>query len=177
MFTVGTNNRLVGGVDIARVVEESSRESKSLSKEIDEYMDAQSFMQNVRRSLSGAFVGEGSGKCVNKPSLKELILSFHVALAKVNMSHEEDLEKCKVNTMQSFQDYLPDLKSKFLLHAQLVSNLFDARRVNFDALSHLMNAQLDFDIRFPMELLGRNLWKSGRILVDFILLILLLRLV
>lgn len=51
--------------------------------------------------------------------------------------------------MQSFQDYLFDLKSNFLFHTQVVGDPFDARRVNFDALSDLTSAHLDFDVHFP----------------------------
>ncbi|KAH1063704.1 hypothetical protein J1N35_028691 [Gossypium stocksii] len=61
MFTVGADNRLIGGVDIAHIFEESLAESTSLSKEIDEYMDVQSFMQNVQRSPT-AFARKGSDK-------------------------------------------------------------------------------------------------------------------
>ncbi|KAK5771925.1 hypothetical protein PVK06_048181 [Gossypium arboreum] len=87
-----------------------------------------------------------SSRCVNKLSLKELILSLHVALAKVDM------------------DYLPDLKSNFLLYAQVVGGLFNACRVNFNALSHLKNAQLDFDIRFPFRATWEEFveeWKNS----------------
>ncbi|KAH1063705.1 hypothetical protein J1N35_028692 [Gossypium stocksii] len=83
-----------------------------------------------------------------KATMKDMDEQHKLAMANLAKSHEEDLEKCKVNTMQSFQDYLPYLKSNFLLHAQMVGGLFDARKVNFDALSHLTNTQLDFDIRF-----------------------------
>lgn len=41
-------------------------------------------------------------------------------------SHEDALEKYKIDTMQSFQNYLADLKSNFLLDAQLVGGPFDA---------------------------------------------------
>lgn len=46
-ITVGADNRLICDAGIIHIVEESLSESTSLSKEIDEYMDMRSFMQNV----------------------------------------------------------------------------------------------------------------------------------
>ncbi|KAH1090878.1 hypothetical protein J1N35_018135 [Gossypium stocksii] len=257
MITVGIDNRFVGDAGITRIVKKSSGESTSLSKEIDEYMDTRSFMQNVRGGPSSASVEErsassrkkqkiivGAGNIIlsnenkevnehiipsassnsmKKPSLKELILSLQVALieagivsvetaggineeerdselhkhldkenkklvdlnkrlqyrliltekdieklyreiatkqvngvvleatmksmderhklvmANLSKSHEEALEKYKVYTMQSFQDYFPDLKSNFLLHVQVVGGPFDAYR-------HSSTVKVDFNL-------------------------------
>ncbi|KAH1121784.1 hypothetical protein J1N35_004944 [Gossypium stocksii] len=65
--------------------------------------------------------------------------------------------------MQNFQDYLPELKSNILLHAQVIGGPFDARKVNFDSLSHLTGAQLGFDIHFPSRLAWEEFveeWKN-----------------
>ncbi|KAH1038815.1 hypothetical protein J1N35_040558 [Gossypium stocksii] len=67
--------------------------------------------------------------------------------------------------MQSFQDYLPDLMSNFLLHAEVVDNPLDACRVNFNAFSNLTGAHLDFYVHFPFEpaweeFVGK--WKISR---------------
>ncbi|KAK5785889.1 hypothetical protein PVK06_040510 [Gossypium arboreum] len=66
-------------------------------------------------------------------------------------SHKEALEKYKSDTIQNFQDYLPDLKSNFLLHTQVVGDPFNACRVNFDVLDQLIGAQLDFNVHFPFR--------------------------
>ncbi|KAK5825626.1 hypothetical protein PVK06_020482 [Gossypium arboreum] len=72
-------------------------------------------------------------------------------IANLVKNHEKTLEKYKRETLQSFRDYLPDLRSNFLLHAQVVGDPFDAYGLNFDALSDFTSAQLDFDVHFPSE--------------------------
>lgn len=69
--------------------------------------------------------------------MKSMEEGHKLAMTNLAKSHDDALEKYKIDTMQSFQNYLPDLKSNFLLHAQIVGGPFDARRVNFDALSNL----------------------------------------
>ncbi|KAK5845331.1 hypothetical protein PVK06_001502 [Gossypium arboreum] len=66
MVTVGANNRLVSDANIIPVVEENLKESPSLSKEIDEYMLVQSFMQNVRGGPFGTSIREGSASSRKK---------------------------------------------------------------------------------------------------------------
>ncbi|MBA0676688.1 hypothetical protein Goari_018155 [Gossypium aridum] len=99
MITIGADNRLVGDVDTTRIIEETSWESISLSKEIDEYIKVRSFIQNVRGYPSSASAREGSASSlrkqkklllempiyVKKLSLKKLILSLQVALVEVGM--------------------------------------------------------------------------------------------
>ncbi|KAH1121576.1 hypothetical protein J1N35_004736 [Gossypium stocksii] len=60
ILTVGTNVTLVGNATTVHSVEEILEKSTSLSREIDEYMDVQFFMQNVRGGPSGTSVREGS---------------------------------------------------------------------------------------------------------------------
>ncbi|KAK5811299.1 hypothetical protein PVK06_026628 [Gossypium arboreum] len=88
------------------------------------------------------------GKVFLEVTMQAMDKQHKVVVANLEKSHKEALEKHKVDIMQSFKDYLPDLKSNFLLLAQVVGSPFDAHRVNFDAISHLTGAQLDFDIRF-----------------------------
>ncbi|KAH1056014.1 hypothetical protein J1N35_034079 [Gossypium stocksii] len=86
------------------------------------------------------------------------------AMANLVKSNEKDLEKYKRDTMQSFQDYLPNLKSKFLLCAQVAGGPFDIRKVSFDALSELIGAQLDFNVQFSFAVVWESFiekWKSN----------------
>ncbi|KAH1047084.1 hypothetical protein J1N35_037868 [Gossypium stocksii] len=66
IMITGADNRLLGDADTVRVVKENLEESTSLSREIDEYMDVQSSMQNVRGGLSSTFTGEGSASSKEK---------------------------------------------------------------------------------------------------------------
>ncbi|KAH1031854.1 hypothetical protein J1N35_044028 [Gossypium stocksii] len=66
MIIGGANNGLVGDAGTTHVVEESLRESTSLSREINEYMDVRSFMHNVQRGHSGAPTREGSASSQKK---------------------------------------------------------------------------------------------------------------
>ncbi|KAK8313914.1 hypothetical protein V6Z12_D01G140800 [Gossypium hirsutum] len=71
--------------------------------------------------------------------------------------------------MQNFQDYLLELNSNILLHAQVIGGPFDACKVNFDALSHLTDAQLGFDIYFPSGLAWEEFVKEWKNLNRFFL--------
>ncbi|KAH1128839.1 hypothetical protein J1N35_000217 [Gossypium stocksii] len=100
--------------------------------------------------------GEQTDKSVLEVALKSMDKEHKVIMTNLVKIHKEALEKYKMDTMQSFQDYLPDLKFKFLLHAQVVDGPFDACRVNFDTMSKLTGAQLDFDVQFP----SRAAWET-----------------
>ncbi|KAH1072863.1 hypothetical protein J1N35_025191 [Gossypium stocksii] len=62
MLTAGVDVALVSDADTASGVEESLEESTSLSREIDEYMEVRSFMQNVQGGPSGTAVGKESAR-------------------------------------------------------------------------------------------------------------------
>ncbi|KAH1107751.1 hypothetical protein J1N35_011519 [Gossypium stocksii] len=62
-------------------------------------------------------VGLVEGIDEDEATMKANDKQHKVAMNYLEKSHEEALEKYKADIMQSFQDYLPDLKSNFLLHA------------------------------------------------------------
>ncbi|KAK5794724.1 hypothetical protein PVK06_035965 [Gossypium arboreum] len=69
-----------------------------------------------------------SSSCIRKSSLQELILSLQVVLVEAGMVSvrlAEGIDEVKV-----------------------VGDPFDARKVNFDALNHIIGASLDFDVHF-----------------------------
>ncbi|KAH1030990.1 hypothetical protein J1N35_043164 [Gossypium stocksii] len=66
------------------------------------------------------------------------------------------MEKYKEDTMQSLNEYLPDLMANFLLHAQVATGPFNARKVNFNDINEFIGAQLDFNIHFP----SRGAWED-----------------
>ncbi|KAK5794117.1 hypothetical protein PVK06_035320 [Gossypium arboreum] len=79
IVTTGVYNTLVGNADTVRGVEESLKESISLSREIDKYTGVQSFMQNMRCGPFGTAVREGSvnsrKKLKTTPRTANIILS------------------------------------------------------------------------------------------------------
>lgn len=60
---------------------------------------------------------------------------------------------------------ITELKSNILLHTQIAIGPFDARKVDFDALSEVEMEQLGFDIRFPLGAAWdefKTKWKNLR---------------
>lgn len=60
ILIVGADVILTSDASTARSIEKSLKESTSLSREIDKYMDVWSFTQSMRGGPSGTTVGEGS---------------------------------------------------------------------------------------------------------------------
>lgn len=63
---VGADIRIVGGTGTVHRVEESFEEFARLSKKIDEYMDVQGYMQDMRRVPSGTTIGDGNASSKKK---------------------------------------------------------------------------------------------------------------
>ncbi|KAK5793763.1 hypothetical protein PVK06_034920 [Gossypium arboreum] len=74
------------------------------------------FVEKEVEKLHEEIVSKRADKCVLEVTIKSMDEQHKVTMANLVKSHEEALEKYKRKTMQSFQDYLPDLKHNFLLH-------------------------------------------------------------
>ncbi|KAH1064187.1 hypothetical protein J1N35_029174 [Gossypium stocksii] len=114
-----------------------------------------------------------SSSSTKRPSLKELIPSLQVTLVEIkvitlglldSMENEEIKKKEFENSFHSTQEALEEVhelykkleedNSKMVKHfvtCQVAGGPFDTRKVNLNALSHFIDAQLGFDIRFPLE--------------------------
>ncbi|KAH1097946.1 hypothetical protein J1N35_014867 [Gossypium stocksii] len=66
MLTSGDDKRIVGNASTTKVIEDNSKESTSLSKEIDEYMDVRSYMQSMQIGPSRVTTGDENGSSKKK---------------------------------------------------------------------------------------------------------------
>lgn len=83
--------------------------------------------------------------------------------------HIEALEDFMKETLQNFNNFLPELKANILLYAQVTSGPFNARRVNLNALCDVTDDQLEFDVHFPSGAEWEEFTSKWRNCKDFYL--------
>ncbi|KAK5785636.1 hypothetical protein PVK06_040238 [Gossypium arboreum] len=81
--------------------------------------------------------------------------------------HIEALKDFKNETLQNFNNFLPELKANILPHTQVASGPFNARRVDLDALCDVANDQMEFDVRFPFGAEWEEFTSKWRNCKDF----------
>ncbi|KAK5802841.1 hypothetical protein PVK06_030467 [Gossypium arboreum] len=99
--------------------------NRRLPEENERLGDRIVIFEKDMEKLHRVIVGERADKLALEASLRKMDEEHKTVVANLTKSHEETMEKYKKETMQSLQEYSPDLKANFLLHAQIDGGLFD----------------------------------------------------
>ncbi|KAH1031700.1 hypothetical protein J1N35_043874 [Gossypium stocksii] len=98
-----------------------------------------------------------------------IIIEHKDIMARSGKKHAEDLEGLKKSSMETMLSFLAKVKSNILLHTQVATSSFDARRIDFDALYKMEMDNLGYDV----HCLSGTAWKEyaakWRGLMDFYL--------